>query len=102
MQSMNKSINQSDSLTGLINDLRSSITTYEKSRSESSQTFLTDQRYHSLNHDHDRQRSQSRYRKKRCFVCNREGCWSTKHTREEREESKRRFKERFKERLTQN
>src|SRR6266480_1542147 len=92
----------SDSLTGLINDLRSSITTYEKSRSESSQTFLTDQRYHSLNHDHDRQRSQSRYRKKRCFVCNKEGCWSTKHTKEEREESKRRFKERFKERFTQN
>ncbi len=32
----------SDSLTGLINDLRSSITTFEKSQRESSQTFLTD------------------------------------------------------------
>ncbi len=28
-------------------------------------------------------------------MCNKEGCWSTKHTKEEREESKRRFKERF-------
>ena len=91
----------SDTLTGLINDLRSSITTFEKSQPEPNQTFLTDRRYHSLNRD-NRQRNQSRYRKKRCFVCNREGCWSTKHTREEREESKRRFKERFKERFTQN
>ena len=28
-------------------------------------------------------------------VCNQEGCWSTKHTREGREESKKKFKERF-------
>ena len=84
----------SDSLTGLINDLRSSITTFEKSQHKSSQTFLTDRRYHSLNRD-NRQRNQFRYRKKRCFVCNRENCWSTKHIKDEREESKRRYKERL-------
>jgi hypothetical protein len=86
----------SDTLTGLINDLRSSITTFEKSQYESSRTFLTDQR------DRDSRRSQSRYRKKRCFVCNKEGCRSTKHTKEEQEESKRRFKERFKEHFDRN
>src|SRR6266480_3650336 len=41
----------SDTLTGLINDLRSSITTFEKSQPEPNQTFLTDRRYHSLNRD---------------------------------------------------
>src|SRR5579871_1486997 len=84
----------SDSLSGLINELRSSIITFEKSQLESNQTFLTDRRYHFPNRE-NRQRKQTRYRKKRCFVCNKEGCWSTKHTKEEQEDSKRRFKERF-------
>ena len=32
---------------------------------------------------------------KKCFVCDKEGCWSTKHTKDERDEAKRRFKERL-------
>ena len=29
--------------------------------------------------------------KKKCFICNKEGCWSTKHTVEERVRSKKKF-----------
>jgi hypothetical protein len=31
-------------------------------------------------------------KKKACFICKKEGCWSTNHTKEEQEESKKRFK----------
>ena len=90
----------SDSLTGLINDLRSSITTFEKSNSENPQAFFTDRRYH-RQYPRSPRRTQSsssgRYAspKKRCFVCHKEGCWSSKHSREERDESRKKFKDRL-------
>src|SRR6266568_2295411 len=90
----------SDSLTGLINDLRSSITTFEKSNSENPQAFFTDRRYH-RQYPRSPRRTQSsssgRYAssKKRCFVCHKEGCWSSKHSREERDELKKKFKDRL-------
>ena len=30
-----------------------------------------------------------------CFVCHKEGCWSSNHTQEERDESRKRFKDKF-------
>ena len=33
--------------------------------------------------------------RKYCFVCNKEGCWLSKHSKEERDELRRKFKERF-------
>ena len=90
----------SDSLTGLINNLRSSITTFEKSNNENPQAFFTNRRYH-RQHPRSPHRTQSsssgRYAssKKRCFVCHKEGYWSSKHSKEERDESKKKFKDRF-------
>ena len=99
-----------DNLAGFINDLRSSITTYEKARvsHENTETFFTDRRYHR----HDSQRPTDRFangrynkglnsNKKKCFICNKEGCWSTKHTAEERERSKKKFQQRFSRRVDQ-
>jgi hypothetical protein len=108
----------SDSLAGLINDLKSSIVTYQKAHFTESSfptefIFFTDRRYHrsfSPRTNQDRgnrgfqdrgstrgyqdRRNQGRIGKK-CFVCQKEGCWSTKHSRDEREEAKRKFKNRF-------
>jgi hypothetical protein len=86
----------SESLAGLINDLRSSIITRSKQgnleshqfhQSETEQLF-TDRRYHSNRPN----RATASQPAKRCFVCKKEGCWSTKHTKEEQEESKQRFR----------
>ena len=92
----------SDTLAGLIGDLRSSIETYEKSTAESTNTFFTDRRYHrqaprspSLRSTPFRRRPDKRPDKKRCFVCHKEGCWSSKHSKEVREESQRKFKDKF-------
>ena len=98
-----------NSLAGLINDLRSSIATYQKSHSESSQAFFTDRRYHKQYgrpQPHSSSYGRQRYNsqdggKKKCFVCNEPGCWSTKHSKEECEESKKKFKERFSQRFAQ-
>lgn len=89
-----------DSLAGLINDLRSSIITYTKANP--TEAIFTGRRYHKFGRKRcdNFQSSWSRptrpyNRKKKCFVCLKEGCWSSKHTREERDESRKRFKERF-------
>ena len=37
----------------------------------------------------------SRFQKKRCFVCGKEGCWSTKHSEKERQDSKTKFAKRL-------
>ncbi len=106
----------SDSLTELINDLKSSIVIYQKAHFteftfSSEFTFFTDRRYHRnfpsrisqnreyqnrkyQNRKYQDQRNQGRTRKV-CFVCQKEECWSTKHTKDEREDAKRKFKNRF-------
>jgi hypothetical protein len=112
-----------DTLAGLINDLRSSITTYETPNPQSStqvfqnepdpgitQAYFTDRRYHRQNQyrsnyprnnlsstsiNYPARRHPNVYPRKRtnhkCFVCDKEGCWSTRHTQEEREKSKKKF-----------
>jgi hypothetical protein len=99
-------------LTKLINDLKSSIIIYQKAHFIEFSFFIDfitlfiDRRYHrnfSLrisqnreyqNRRYQNQRNQSRA-KKVCFVCQKEECWSTKHTRNESENAKRKFKNRF-------
>ena len=94
------------SLAGLFDDLREAISIYEPS--ENSEVHFTDRRYYKqpppLNISSPRTKtynSEKRPRtdlprrqttsKKRCFVCNREGCWSNKHSQEEQEESKQQY-----------
>lgn len=116
----------SDTLSGLINDLQSSVITWEKTHPSETAAFFTDRRFH---HSEPRRDSRftPRYRpprfpsrfpppnvsrfnsnrdlrppfKKRCFVCKKEGCWSTRHTDEEREASKAKFKDNFERRTRQ-
>jgi hypothetical protein len=93
----------SDTLAGLINDLRSSITTIEKSQSENAhEAFYTDCCYHKQ-YPRPFNRNQpppgQDISKKRCFVCNKEGCWSSKHSKEERDQSRQRFKEKLSQRF---
>ncbi len=97
-----------DELASLINDLRFSIITFQKAKPNNTQTrvFFIDRRYHKQyqpplsafawrDRGDNRRNNQARIWKKKCFVCNKEGCWSSKHTKEEHEESKKKFKERF-------
>ena len=114
----------SDNLAGLIEDLRSSITTYEKTNGGNNNAFFTDRRYYKQNSfSRPAQPTPTPYRnplfrqnnrisyptnktcpnptggqgnKKLCFVCGQEGCWSTKHTKQERDESTRDIRNRYK------
>jgi hypothetical protein len=112
-----------ETLPGLINDLQSSIDTYEKANKTTApayptntdeddcETFYTDRRYQrsggqrsTLPHHPSRfQPSLSRPQypprfstsTKRCFVCKKEGCWSTKHPEAEREECFAKYRKEF-------
>ena len=110
-----------DTLAGFINDLQSSIVTYKVLNPLSStQAFATDIQYPQTDSDvyftDRRYRQQHPYRpsptrnprsnshtkvyprrrtSQKCFVCGKEGCWSTRHTQEERDRSKKRFNKRI-------
>ncbi len=74
----------SDSLSDLINDLRSSIVIYQKTISNLNETFFIDRRYHKnffprnfssrINQDRRFQDRRSRDQSKRYFVCQKEEC----------------------------
>ena len=81
----------SDLLAGLINDLRSSIITHQKAHP--TKVFFTDRRYHKFDNLRRTQSQPTRLygsngfrngggRNKKCFVCQKEGCWSTKYTKD--------------------
>jgi len=72
-------------LAGLISDIKSSIATYGKQETES---FYTDRRYHSSNRQHHNKDSN---KGKKCFVCGKSGCWSTNHTKDERDRKIRQY-----------
>lgn len=84
----------SESLAGFINDLQSSIATYEElNKPQTNQTFFTDRKYYhrnTLNHQstsHPLQKpsnDSNHTHKKRCHICRKEGCWSKNHSKEER------------------
>jgi len=96
----------SSSLEGFCADLRMSITTMTRGKGEST-TYLTDdqlytdRQYHggsrfqqnrrgrppSRNTSYGQGSRQQDNRAKRCFVCKKEGCWSTKHSKEERDKA---------------
>jgi hypothetical protein len=99
----------SDSLADLINDLRWSIIIYQKVNSsnfiETFETFFIDKRYHKnsslridnfslrINNFSLRINQNRRYsQKKKCFVCQKKECWSTKHSKDERKTTKQKFK----------
>ncbi len=111
----------SDNLTELINDLKSSIIIYQEAHFIEFSfliefIFFIDRRYHHnfqfrinqnrreyQNREQNREYQNRKYQNRRnqdrtkkvCFVCQKEECWSTKHTRNEREDAKRKFKNRF-------
>lgn len=84
----------SESLAGLINDLQSSIATYEELHEpQTNQTFFTDRKYYHRNMLNHQSSSHSLEKpliefsntpQKRCRICRKEGCWSTNHSKEER------------------
>ena len=90
-----------NAIQDLIQDLRSSTALQDRrSLLSPSETMYTDRRYRnreSSNRDQSRYPSKPRYdsnnsnrdpkAKKRCFVCKKEGCWSTNHPKEERQRS---------------
>ena len=65
-------------LAGLISDIKSSIATYGK-QEQGIELFYTDRRYCSSNRNKDSNKG------KRCFVCGKSGCWSTNHTKDEKD-----------------
>ena len=82
----------------LVGELKSAIITYNKSHPTKNETFFTDRRFHKFP-DQKRTNYQTHGRNtKKCYVCGKEGCFSTKHSREDQEESKKQWRERWKER----
>ena len=101
-----------DWLASRINDLRSSIITFQKANPDNRQmqAFFTDHRYQKQYHPplsaytrrdrgDNRGDNQAWIGRKKCFVCNKKGCWSSKYTWDEREEPKKKFKKRFSQRF---
>ncbi len=96
----------SEILTELINDLKSSITTYQKAHFIEF-IFFIDRRYHEnfqsrINQNREQRREYQNRRnqnqrrtEKKCFVCHKEECWSIRHSRDEREDAKQKFRNRF-------
>jgi len=86
-------------LTGLISALKTSITAFEFShKNDSSIAYMTDWRYmrnDSRDNNRWQQRSRNNNDRKKCYICRREGCWSTKHTEGERRSAKEGFKKRY-------
>jgi hypothetical protein len=71
-------------LAGLISDIKSSIATYSK-QEQGIESFYTDRRYRSLDHAKDNNKG------KKCFVCGKSGCWSTNHTKDEKDRRVRQY-----------
>jgi hypothetical protein len=103
-----------EDIPGLIEELETSITTYEIQQKNDNNILFTDRRYYrqtplySTNKQtpfrkppsQETSYGQTTFRrppgrqtigKKCCFVCRNEGCWSSNHSKEEQEESKRRY-----------
>jgi hypothetical protein len=106
--------NRADNLAGLIKDLRSSMTTFSKTSQATfqvetstptisfppdDQAFFTDRRYHPERDRYrgrfNQEKSYNRRKRNKCFVCEKKGCWSTKHSKEDQDKAKARYKERL-------
>ncbi|EED20804.1 hypothetical protein TSTA_039980 [Talaromyces stipitatus ATCC 10500] len=106
---------QQDTVPGLTRDLQSGVSQYKdiikatnghRTANPSTNIYFTDRRYYnqqsrSPSQGHSpRQHSNQRGRKK-CFVCQKPDCWSTRHTPKERADSKRRYLDHFNKRIDQ-
>ncbi|KHJ30396.1 hypothetical protein EV44_g3570 [Erysiphe necator] len=104
------------SSVALINNLRSSISTYlavenDKNQlqinnkignlvdnSDKNEQYFIDRQYYSDLSNRRNKSSNSRQRTpvKRCFICQKSGCWSSRHSAIEREKAKERYNKNFK------
>lgn len=104
------------SSVALINNLRSSISTYlavenDKNQfqinntignlvddSDKNEQYFIDRQYYSDLSNRRSKSSDSRQRTpvKRCFICQKSGCWSSRHSAIEREKAKERYNKNFK------
>ena len=77
-------------ISGLINSIKASIAAYKYAYNarRALATYMTDRRYYS----NSQTRSSRARTKKRCFVCEKENCWSSNHIEQERQQSKEQFK----------
>lgn len=89
-----------DILAGFINNLRSSIVTSQKANPF--KIFFTDWCNHKYSGTPQSNWFQSRpsynqdkSKKKRCFVCDKKSCWSTKHIKDEQDKARKYFKKRL-------
>ena len=81
-------------LEGVCSDLQSSIIAYKRTRESKwqSQAFYTDRKYRHNNRYRDKSNDNF---KKRCLVCKKEGCWSTNHPENERNEAMNKLNTKF-------
>ena len=101
-----------DEINSLINKLEISITTYERQQKKGANSIFTDCRYHPQKYSYQSCKQtpfrQNNYQEpprtttsrrlfdkhtthnRKCFICDRTGCWSTKHSRKEWDEFRRR------------
>jgi hypothetical protein len=95
----------SPTLEGVCSDLRSSIIAYKRIHESkpSNQAFYTDRKYRTGPRPQNRfDRQNNRHQgkssnnfKKRCLMCKKEGCWSTKHPEKERKEAMNKLNRKF-------
>ena len=60
------------------------------------ESFYTDRRYHPPDRRYYPPNRQYRNKGKKCFVCSKSGCWSTNHTKDERDWKIRQYISNFK------
>ncbi len=94
-------------IAGLINNIYAAIESNEEAiKAEKSEplgpaTYFTDRKYHTNRPPNYSSKSSpfspsnNSFRKKQCYVCGKTGCWSSKHTNKERQESRNKFAKRF-------
>ncbi|KAI0994275.1 hypothetical protein K3495_g13906 [Podosphaera aphanis] len=106
-----------ETAAGLINRLRSNVARWKAQQNSMGEQFFqddqneavvhfTDRRYHKNNANRSRQNNQitsnhnERYQRndrqrKICFVCRKEGCWSTRHSESERRQARKRLRDAY-------
>ena len=112
--------NPSIDVSGLVNNLHVSIINYEAvyksqipataaadyvQKNDDDETYFVNRQFRREQQYRGRERERggrysqtsksSTFRKKRCFVCSRENCWSTNHIQQERDEANKRFGDRY-------
>ncbi|KAI0992560.1 hypothetical protein K3495_g15625 [Podosphaera aphanis] len=86
-----------DTLAGLVNNLVTAISHDEIAKKENltdpinSSAFFTDRKFHTMPKNYSKSEKSVQHPKKKCFVCKKEGCWSTRHTETERQFARRKF-----------